>query len=70
MTDRTKVASKGEKIRDPQGRVIATITRDVFFGEQVHPTMFELPDGSMPKATDLMPPAVAEFVASRRRPHK
>lgn len=55
-------ASAGTQIRDDEGNLVATLTRDVFAHEIVSPEQFRLPDGSTPSKDAIMPRAVARFI--------
>jgi hypothetical protein len=68
MDDDGVIAKAGTEIKDRDGNLVATLTRDVHIGEIVAANMFILPNGEHPKSGEIMPPAVWEFVNSRRRP--
>lgn len=58
------IARKGEEIIDYDGRLFATLRRDVEFGEIVRLSMFDFA-GDQPKAGDLMPRFLVEWVARK-----
>lgn len=52
----------GTEIRDGDGKLIATVVRDIHIGESLMATSFRLPDGNHPIGGTLIPTAVDEYL--------
>lgn len=58
----TVFVKAGTEVRDDDGRVVATVTRDVFRGEPPLPDQFSFADGRQLSVGEPMPPVIARFV--------
>lgn len=56
----------GTKIRDHVGHHVATITRDIYEGEEVFPSAVEMVDGSKLVIGQMAPPELVEYLEGRR----
>ncbi len=53
------VAKKGDKIKDSNGKHVATVTRDIEYGEDpLHHDNFKMADGSKPQRGETAHPAI------------
>jgi len=53
---------RGTEIRNVDGELVATIARDIAYGEIVSPDQFVLADGSRPFRGQPMPFALLRFI--------
>jgi hypothetical protein len=54
-------AEKGTKILDDDGKLVATLARDVLFGEVIQADQFVMSDGKPPEDRAPIPYEVARF---------
>lgn len=59
----TLFAKAGPVYAKDDGRLICTLTRDVMQAEAAMPEQFILPDGSHPKADEVLPYDVSGFIS-------
>ena len=62
MTIGTVYAKAGAKIHDVDGKLVATLVRDVIVGQPVTPADFEFADGSKPVSGEIMPRAIRLYL--------
>lgn len=64
MPDGMVYAKAGATIHDVDGKLVATLVRDVIVGQSVEPDHFQFADGHKPVAGEMIPRAIMLFMSN------